>query len=164
MCIRDRSARNPSSQPFELNLYSNLIYTYNIAFHFKNKKVTFGKTDNQQLLFSKVTGKYTNPPSALVFDLKNYLDPKLLEAIVSKIYNEVSQKVSLEDAGFQIKNEIIVRNRKEVAGRLQKAVNDSFEDTLLHGTLFSVKYHDITNFVVSTYTFNGVRAAVWLVH
>lgn len=131
-----------------MNLYAELVYTQNILFHIDDEgKLTFGKTENRHLSYRKIKGHYKNVPSALSEDVNNFLSPKLLEAIVEKIHEEVSAKVSLDDVGFQIKSEIAFRHRNHTADRLKKAIYSAFAD--VHINCFNIFYYDKTNFNVS---------------
>lgn len=150
------SSPNTTFNDFQLNLYADLVYSHNILFHafksYEEKKPTFGKIENHSLSYKKVKGRYTDPPSELAEELKNYLSPKLLGAVVSKIYEEVEEEVEHDDATFQIKSEIAFRYRNHIADRLEKAINDAFGH-VHENNCTSVHYYDKTNFHVSTMGF-----------
>lgn len=141
------SSTNETHEEFEINLYSELIYSHNVPFKIEDTKVFFEKGVDPRLGFDKVKTKYANPPSAVKVNLENYLNSELLEAVASKIHEEIQQKVSLDSISTQIKKEYAIRYRNELAARLKKAITDSFADVPVNA--FNVLYHDVTNFKVS---------------
>lgn len=139
------SSDNSTSEKFELYLLSNLIYTHRSQFSIEDGKVIFGESVGHRLLFDVAKVKYGDLPSVL----KENVNPKLLDAVTRKIYEQVQQKLNLDNESSLIKSEIALRYRAETAERLEKAIADVFED--VHQNAFNVFYYDFTNFVVSTY-------------
>lgn len=139
------SSDNSNSEKFELYLLSNLIYTHRSQFSIEDGKVIFGESVGRRLLFDVAKVKYGDLPSVL----KENVNPKLLDAVTRKIYEQVQQKLKLDNESSLIKSEIALRYRAETAERLKKAIADVFED--VHQNAFNVFYYDFTNFVVSTY-------------
>lgn len=147
--VSTSSSPNTTFNDFELNFYADLIYSHTVLFHVdEENKITFGKTENYRFLFKKIKGQYTYPPNDLATDLKNYVNPKLFGAVVAKIFEEVKAKVSLDNVGFQIKNEVAFKYRNFIAGRFKKAISDAFAD-VYDNLYFNIFYSDKTNFHVS---------------